>query len=229
MLVDSIEIFPTKREMGYLKAIHFKIPVLRDYGDFTDVMTIWDYYPDILDEEGNFNGYSPEDDLPERDMLKERADADGNIPVIDEQGEQEKIRLFKLRLARINTLRAEQGLPELTAEEFLARCRPKEITDESIVCLSKLADTHIELEIDPEELDTITAKVSPTYPEIKAYVLEHHGMKVSSLAIAQAKRKCGLEVGECYNLPSGHGRPPTNLTPEKEAAIRDAFQYYGLI
>ena len=137
MLVDSIEIFPTKREMGYLKAIHFKIPVLRDYGDFTDVMTIWDYYPDILDEDGNFNGYSPEDDLPERDMLKERADADGNIPVIDEQGEQEKIRLFKLRLARINTLRAEQGLPELTAEEFLARCRPKKITDEAIVCLHR--------------------------------------------------------------------------------------------
>ena len=104
-----------------------------------------------------------------------------------------------------------------------------ETTVESIVCLSKLADTHIELEIDPEELDTITAKVSPTYPEIKAYVMEHHGMKVSSLAIAQAKKKCGLEVGECYNLPSGHGRPPTNLTSEKEAAIRDAFQYYGLI
>ena len=137
MLVDSIEIFPTKPEMGYLKAIHFKIPVLRDYGDFTDVMTIWDYYPDILDEEGNSNGYSPEDDLPERDMLKERADANGNIPVIDEQGEQEKIRLFKLRLARINTLRAEQGLPGLTAEEFLARCRPKEITDESVVILTK--------------------------------------------------------------------------------------------
>ena len=101
--------------------------------------------------------------------------------------------------------------------------------DESIVCLSKLADTHIEMEIDPEELDTITAKVSPTYPEIKAYVLQHHGLKVSSLAIAQTKKKCGLEVGECYNLPSGHGRPPTNLTPEREAAIREAFQYYGLI
>ena len=91
--------------------------------------------PDILDEDGNFNGNSLEDAIPDRDMLKERADADGNIPVIDEQGEQEKIRLFKLRLARINTLRAEQGLPELTAEEFLARCRPKEITDESVCTL----------------------------------------------------------------------------------------------
>ena len=137
MLVDSIEIFPTKREMGYLKAIHFKIPVLRDYGDFTDVMTIWDYYPDILDEDGNFNGYSPEDDLPERDMLKERADADGNIPVVEEYGEEEKLRLLRLRLARINTMRKEQNLPELTEEEFLANCRPKKITDETVVCLKR--------------------------------------------------------------------------------------------
>ena len=116
-------------------------------------------------------------------------------------------------------------LKNAMAADLFPRCSHVE----SIVCLSKLADTHIELEIDPEELDTITAKVSPTYPEIKAYVLEHHGIKVSSLAIAQTKKKCGLEVGECYNLPSGHGRPPTNLTPEKEAAIRDAFQHYGLI
>ena len=130
-------------------------------------------------------------------------------------------------LGRDVALLKERGyaLKNAMAADLFPRCSHVE----SIVCLSKLADTHIELEIDPEELDTITAKVSPTYPEIKAYVMEHHGMKVSSLAIAQAKKKCGLEVGECYNLPSGHGRPPTNLTPEKEAAIRDAFQYYGLI
>ena len=85
------------------------------------------------------------------------------------------------------------------------------------------------MEIDPEELDTITARVSPTYPEIKAYVMEHHGIKVSSLAIAQTKKKCGLEVGECYNLPKGDGKSSRNLTPEKEAAIREAFQYYGII
>ena len=130
-------------------------------------------------------------------------------------------------LARDVALLKQRGysLKNAMAADLFPRCSHVE----SIVCLSKLADTHIELEIDPEELDTITAKVSPTYPEIKAYVMEHHGIKVSSLAIAQTKKKCGLEVGECYNLPSGHGRPPTNLTPEKEAAIRDAFQYYGLI
>ena len=130
-------------------------------------------------------------------------------------------------LARDVTLLKERSykVANATAADLFPRCAHVE----TIVCLSKLADTHIEMEIDPEELDTITAKVSPTYPEIKAYVLEHHGLKVSSLAIAQAKKKCGLEVGECYNLPSGHGRPPTNLTPEREAAIREAFQYYGLI
>ena len=130
-------------------------------------------------------------------------------------------------LARDVALLKERGyaLKNAQAADLFPRCSHVE----SIVCLSKLADTHIEMEIDPEELDTITAKVSPTYPEIKTYVLEHHGLKVSSLAIAQTKKKCGLEVGECYNLPSGHGRPPTNLTPEREAAIREAFQYYGLI
>ena len=130
-------------------------------------------------------------------------------------------------LARDVALLKERGykLQNAMAADLFPRCAHVE----TIVCLSKLADTHIEMEIDPEELDTITAKVSPTYPEIKAYVLEHHGLKVSSLAIAQTKKKCGLEVGECYNLPSGHGRPPTNLTPEREAAIREAFQYYGLI
>jgi len=130
-------------------------------------------------------------------------------------------------LARDVALLKERGycLADAIAADLFPRCAHVE----TIVCLSKLADTRIEMEIDPEELDTITAKVSPTYPEIKAYVLEHHGLKVSSLAIAQTKKKCGLDVGECYNLPSGHGRPPTNLTPEREAAIREAFQYYGLI
>lgn len=73
---------------------------------------------------------------------------------------------------------------------------------------------------DPEELNTGTAKVAPTYPEIKAYVLEHHGMKVSSLAIAQTKKKCGLETGEYYNLPFGRGRPPTQLKRKPPFGMR---------
>ena len=130
-------------------------------------------------------------------------------------------------LARDVALLKERGyvLKNAMAADLFPRCAHVE----SVVTLSKLADDHIELEIDPLELEEIVDRVPPTYPEIKQYVLEHYGLKVSSLAIAQAKRKCGLDVGECYNLPSGHGRPPTNLTPEREAAIRDAFKYFNLI
>ena len=130
-------------------------------------------------------------------------------------------------LGRDLALLKEKGyrLQTATAADLFPRCSHVE----SVVCLSKLADDHIELEIDPLELEEVVDRVPPTYPEIKQYVMEHYGLKVSSLAIAQTKRKCGLDVGECYNLPSGHGRPPTNLTPEREAAIRDAFKYYGLI
>ena len=73
------------------------------------------------------------------------------------------------------------------------------------------------------------AEAKATYPEIKDYVLNHHGLKVSSLYIAQVKRKCGLEVGENYNLPSPNGRPQPQVPHEKEAAIRDALKYFAMI
>ena len=67
VLIDSIEIFPTKRAFGYLKTIHFSFPVLSG-DEIKQTMTIWDTHPDILDEDGNFNGYNPEDDLPPVEM-----------------------------------------------------------------------------------------------------------------------------------------------------------------
>lgn len=69
----------------------------------------------------------------------------------------------------------------------------------------------------------------PTYPQIKEYVLEHTGLKVSSLYIAQVKRKCGLEVGECYNKAKSENNRTCSCPPEKEKAIMDAFRYYGLV
>ena len=69
----------------------------------------------------------------------------------------------------------------------------------------------------------------PTYPKIKEYVLEHTGLKVPSLYIAQIKKKCGLDVGECYNKPRGEKSRNTVCPPEKEQAILDAFRYFGMI
>ena len=105
-----------------------------------------------------------------------------------------------------------------------------ETTVETVATLSrKKPDDVIEIDLELDELDITAAEAKATYPEIKDYVLNHHGLKVSSLYIAQVKRKCGLEVGEHYNLPSPNGRPQPQVPPEKEAAIRDALKYFAMI
>ena len=105
-----------------------------------------------------------------------------------------------------------------------------ETTVETVVTLSrKRPDDVIEIDFELDELDITAAEAKATYPEIKDYVLNHHGLKVSSLYIAQVKRKCGLEVGEHYNLPSPNGRPQPQVPPKKEAAIRDALKYFAMI
>ena len=68
-----------------------------------------------------------------------------------------------------------------------------------------------------------------TYTQIKDYVLEHSGLKVSNLYISQIKRKCGIEVGKNYNLPKSEDSRQPQCPPEKEKAIREAFKYFGMI
>ena len=130
-------------------------------------------------------------------------------------------------LARDVALLKERGytLKNAMAADLFPRCSHVE----SVVTLSKLADTHIDIEIDPLELEEVVDRVHPTYPEIKEYVLEHYGFKVSSLYIAQVKQKCGLDMRDNYNHAKPGGRPQPQVSPEKEAAIRDALRYYGVI
>ena len=68
-----------------------------------------------------------------------------------------------------------------------------------------------------------------TSDEIKAYVLEHTGLKVSSLYISQIKRKCGLDVGQNYNLSKKEDAKAPQCPPEKEAAIMDALRHFGML
>ena len=101
---------------------------------------------------------------------------------------------------------------------------------ETVVLLSKLnTKQHIEVELNLDELDLTSAESKATYDEIKAYVLEKHGLKVSSLYISQVKRKCGLEVGQNYNLPKKEDTKVPQCPPEKEAAIVDALKYFQMI
>ncbi len=68
-----------------------------------------------------------------------------------------------------------------------------------------------------------------TYEQIKDYVREQTGFRVSTLCISQVKRKCGLEVEESYNKPKSEDAKQPQCTPEKEVAIMQALRHYGMI
>ncbi|MBQ8260714.1 MAG: 23S rRNA (uracil(1939)-C(5))-methyltransferase RlmD [Lachnospiraceae bacterium] len=101
---------------------------------------------------------------------------------------------------------------------------------ETVVLLSQQkADDYIELELELDELDLTTAESKATYAEIKDYVLKVHGLKVSSLYISQVKRKCGIEVGENYNLPKSEDSRQPQCPEEKEKAIKNALEHFGMV
>ncbi|MBT9766586.1 23S rRNA (uracil(1939)-C(5))-methyltransferase RlmD [Clostridium sp. MCC345] len=107
---------------------------------------------------------------------------------------------------------------------------PRTVHVETVVLLSKLnTKQHIEVELNLDELDLTSAESKATYDEIKAYVLEKHGLKVSSLYISQVKRKCGLDVGQNYNLSKKEDAKVPQCPPEKEAAIMDALKHFQMI
>ena len=88
---------------------------------------------------------------------------------------------------------------------------------------------HIEVELQMDELDLTAAESKATYEEIKDYVLEHTGLKVNNLYIAQIKRKCGIIERVNYNLPKTEDSRQPKCPPEKETAIREALKYFGMI
>ncbi|WP_373215974.1 23S rRNA (uracil(1939)-C(5))-methyltransferase RlmD [Ruminococcus sp. 5_1_39BFAA] len=101
---------------------------------------------------------------------------------------------------------------------------------ETVVLLSQQKpDDTIEIDLDLDELDATSAETKATYQEIKDYVLKEFGLKVSNLYISQIKRKCGIEVGENYNLPKSENSKVPECPKEKEDAIRAALKYFAMI
>lgn len=101
---------------------------------------------------------------------------------------------------------------------------------ETICLLSKLqSKEHIEIEVKMDELDLTSAESKATYEEIKAYVLEHTGLKVSYLYIAQVKQKYGIIERENYNKPKSEDTRQPQCPPEKEKAITEALRHFGMI
>ncbi len=101
---------------------------------------------------------------------------------------------------------------------------------ETVCLLSKLnAKQHIEVEIKMDELDLTSVESKATYDEIKAYILQKHGLKVSSLYIAQVKQKCGIIERVNYNKPKSKDTRQPQCPLEKEIAIIDAFRYFKML
>ena len=101
---------------------------------------------------------------------------------------------------------------------------------ETVVQLSQQKpDTYITVGLDLDELDATAAETKATYEEIKAWVWEHHQLKVSALYISQIKRKCGLEVGKNYNLSKSDNPKVPKCPKEKEDAIMEALREFKMI
>ena len=94
----------------------------------------------------------------------------------------------------------------------------------------RMADSRkVKVDFSLEDMDLSEFKGKATYEQIKAYVLEQTELKVSSLYIAQIKKKCGLDVGENFNPAKSENARQPQCTPEKEDAIMQAFRHFGII
>lgn len=101
---------------------------------------------------------------------------------------------------------------------------------ETVCLLSKLqSKEHIEIEVKMDEMDLTSAESKATYEEIREYVLEHTGLKVSHLYIAQVKQKYGIIERENYNKPKSENAKQPQCPPEKEEAITEALKHFGMI
>ncbi|HGI2395233.1 TPA: 23S rRNA (uracil(1939)-C(5))-methyltransferase RlmD [Streptococcus agalactiae] len=101
---------------------------------------------------------------------------------------------------------------------------------ETVALLSKLdVDKHIDVEIRLDELDLTSAESKATYAQIKKYILEKFDLKVSTLYIAQIKKKCGIVLREHYNKSKKEKQVIPQCTPEKEEAIMDALRHFKMI
>ena len=101
---------------------------------------------------------------------------------------------------------------------------------ETVALLSKLdSKNHISIELPMDNMDLTSAESKATYKQIQNYVLEKFGFKVSTLYIAQVKKKHGIEVREHYNISKNENQKVPQCSIEKEEAILDALKYYKMI
>ena len=131
-------------------------------------------------------------------------------------------------LARDVKLLTAQGYTLTQAEAF--DLFPRTFHVETVVQLvRKNPDMTVHVTLNLEDADLTASEAKATYDQIKAYVLETFGLRVTSLQIAQTKRKLGLPTGEHYNLSQKENQVIPNCPPEKESAIREALHHFQMM
>ena len=131
-------------------------------------------------------------------------------------------------LARDVKLFSDQGYTLTRAEAF--DLFPRTFHVETVVQLvRKNPDMTVSVTLNLEDADLTASEAKATYDQIKAYVLETFGLRVTSLQIAQTKRKLGLPTGEHYNLSQKENQVIPNCPPEKESAIRESLRHFRMI
>lgn len=95
----------------------------------------------------------------------------------------------------------------------------KEMTAEEVITYT----------LDTREVGITSAEAKATYVELKQYILDKFGSKVSSLYIAQIKRKYGIDMGENYNKPDNPNKRVPKCPRVKEEMIIEALKHFRML
>lgn len=104
-------------------------------------------------------------------------------------------------------------------------CETVHVETVAVLSRKSASKSFIPVSISPKDMGLSEEKEQPTYANIRDYVQKTHGMKVSTLYVAQMKAECGLETQADR---SGDKKQP-KCPPEKREAILDAFRHFGFI
>lgn len=74
-------------------------------------------------------------------------------------------------------------------------------------------------------MDITCAESGATYEQIKNYVLDKYGFKVSTVYIVQVKRKHSLDVRKNYSVSKDGNQKVSQCLAEKERVILDALRH----